>query len=67
MPGAPDFMLHTGDITQSAKASEFDTAQQIIKGSRVGEVHYVPGEHDTATDDGALYMERFGKGTVGTG
>ncbi len=67
MPGAPDFMLHTGDITQSAKAAEFDTAQQIIKGSRVGEVHYVPGEHDTATDDGALYMERFGKGTVGSG
>jgi Icc protein len=67
MPGTPDFMLHTGDITQSAKAAEFDTAQQIIKGSRVGEVHYVPGEHDTATDDGTLYMERFGKGTVGTG
>src|ERR1700735_409607 len=22
MPGAPDFMLHTGDITQSAKAAE---------------------------------------------
>jgi 3',5'-cyclic-AMP phosphodiesterase len=67
MPGTPDFMLHTGDITQSAKAAEFDTAQQIIKGSRVAEVHYVPGEHDTATDDGALYMERFGKGTQGTG
>jgi len=67
MPGSPDFLLHTGDITQSAKAAEFDTAQQIIKGSRVSDVHYVPGEHDTATDDGALYMERFGKGTKGTG
>jgi predicted phosphodiesterase len=67
MPGTPDFLLHTGDITQSAKASEFDTAMQIIKGSRIGDVHYVPGEHDTATDDGALYFERFGKGTLGTG
>jgi 3',5'-cyclic AMP phosphodiesterase CpdA len=67
MPAAPDFMLHTGDITQSAKASEFDTAQQIIRGSRVKDVHYVPGEHDTATDDGAVYRERFGKGTLGTG
>jgi 3',5'-cyclic-AMP phosphodiesterase len=67
MPGTPDFLLHTGDITQSAKAAEFDTAQQIIKGSRVGDIHYVPGEHDTATDDGKLYLERFGKGTLGTG
>src|SRR6266702_1837508 len=67
MPGAPDFMLHTGDITQNAKAAEFDTAMQIIKGSRVGDVHYVPGEHDTATDDGKLYLERYGKGTQGTG
>jgi 3',5'-cyclic-AMP phosphodiesterase len=67
MPGTPDFLLHTGDITQSAKAAEFDTALQIIKGSRIGDVHYVPGEHDTSTDDGALYLERFGKGTMGTG
>src|SRR5579871_696262 len=62
---APDFMLHTGDITQSSKAAEFDTAQQIIKEAKVGQTFYVPGEHDTALDDGALYRERFGKGTVG--
>ncbi len=67
MPVSPDFMLHTGDITQSARASEFDNAQQIIRGSRIHDVHYVPGEHDTATDDGALYRERFGKGTLGSG
>jgi len=67
MPGRPDFMLHTGDITQSAKPAEFDTAQQIISGSRIRDVHYVPGEHDTAIDDGVLYRERFGKGTVGSG
>jgi len=66
-PVTPDFLLHTGDITQSAKASEFDTAQQILKGSKTGDIHYVPGEHDTATDDGALYLERFGKGTLGSG
>ncbi len=66
-PGLPDLLLHTGDITQTARASEFDTAAQILKGSRVKEIHYVPGEHDTATDDGALYLERFGKGTRGLG
>ena len=41
LPGTPDFLLHTGDITQSAKASEFDTAQQILKASRIGDIHYV--------------------------
>jgi len=28
---APDFMIHTGDITQNSKAAEFDTAAQVIK------------------------------------
>jgi Icc protein len=63
----PDFMIHTGDITQNSKASEFDTAVQVIKSSKVGEVFYVPGEHDFSLDDGALYKQRFGKGTVGNG
>src|SRR5580658_7216957 len=27
----PDFMIHTGDITQNSKAAEFDTASQVIK------------------------------------
>jgi 3',5'-cyclic-AMP phosphodiesterase len=63
----PDLLLHTGDVTQSSKAAEFDTAQQIIKDAKAGETFYVPGEHDTALDDGMLYRERFGKGTVGNG
>jgi len=67
LPATPDFLLHTGDITQSARASEFDTAQQILTSCRVKDIHYVPGEHDTASDDGALYLQRFGKDTQGTG
>jgi 3',5'-cyclic-AMP phosphodiesterase len=63
----PDLLLHTGDISQNAKASEFDTAEQLIKSVKCGERFYVPGEHDTASDDGVLYRERFGKGTVGDG
>src|ERR1700734_2671839 len=39
----PDFMIHTGDITQSSKAAEFDTAEQVVKGAKVGQVFYVPG------------------------
>ena len=67
IPTAPDLLLHTGDITQTARASEFDTAAQILKSSRVTDIHFVPGEHDTATDDGQLYLERFGKSTRGNG
>jgi Icc protein len=63
----PDLLLHTGDITHSSKPGEFDTAQQMIKGVKAGETFYVPGEHDIATDDGAMYMERFGKNTKGKG
>jgi len=65
-PGAaPDFLLHTGDITQNSKPTEFDTAAQIVKGFGK-EVFYVPGEHDFI-DDGEQYKQRFGKGTHGTG
>jgi 3',5'-cyclic-AMP phosphodiesterase len=67
LPGTPDLLLHTGDISHASKAEEFDTAQQLIKGVKAGEIFYVPGEHDIATDDGAMYRERFGKGTKGTG
>jgi 3',5'-cyclic AMP phosphodiesterase CpdA len=63
----PTFMLHTGDITHSAKPSEFDDANQII-GSAGVDVHYVPGEHDI-TDEATqkAYLERYGKGTKGSG
>ena len=67
LPGTPDLLLHTGDITHSSKPAEFDAAQQLIKEVKAGETFYVPGEHDIATDDGAAYRERFGKGTQGNG
>ena len=41
--------------------------QQVIKSAKTGRPFYVPGEHDVALDDGALYRERFGKGTAGSG
>jgi predicted phosphodiesterase len=67
LPSEPDLLLHTGDITHSSKEAEFDTAQQLIKGVRAAATFYVPGEHDIATDDGQMYLERFGKGTSGRG
>ena len=67
LPQRPAFVLHTGDITQLAKAEEFDTANEIIKGIHTDRVFYVPGEHDVATDNGVSYLQRYGKGTKGGG
>jgi Icc protein len=64
---APDFLLHTGDISQLSKTSEFDTAQQVLKGAKAGKIFFVPGEHDVLTDDGKQYLEIFGKDTKGNG
>jgi hypothetical protein len=63
----PSFLIHTGDITHLSKAEEFDTADQIIRGSGLV-THYVPGEHDMVdADSGRLYMDRYGRGTKGAG
>jgi 3',5'-cyclic-AMP phosphodiesterase len=67
LPQSPALVLHTGDITQLAKAEEFDTANEVLKGLKTDRVFYVPGEHDVATDNGASYLNRYGKGTKGGG
>jgi 3',5'-cyclic-AMP phosphodiesterase len=61
----PDLILHTGDLTHSARAAEFDTLDQILRGLRQREVFYVPGEHDFTGDDGKLFIQRFGQLTAG--
>ena len=66
MPVQPSFVLHTGDLTQLAQPDEFDTLQQALTGVKTEKIFYVPGEHDV-TDNGKLYMERYGKGTKGDG
>jgi 3',5'-cyclic-AMP phosphodiesterase len=67
LPVAPEFILHTGDLTHLAEAEEFDTLEQILKGTKAKQVHYVPGEHDILNDDGKQYLERFGKMSKGSG
>ena len=67
LPQTPALVLHTGDITQLSKPSEFDTAHQVLAGIKSERVFYVPGEHDVATDNGASYLARYGKGTKGNG
>jgi Icc protein len=67
MPAAPDFLIHTGDISHLSKPEEFDTADQVLKGGRMPRVFYVPGEHDVLTDEGKFYRERYAKGSKGNG
>jgi 3',5'-cyclic AMP phosphodiesterase CpdA len=66
-PKAPDLVLHTGDLTHLSKPAEFDTVSQIMKSINTKQSFFVPGEHDYFVDDGKRYLERFGKGTLGTG
>ena len=63
----PAFVLHTGDISQLSKPTEFDTADQVIKGIRTDRVCFVPGEHDVLQDNGRQYLARYGRKTRGDG
>jgi Icc protein len=67
LPVAPEFMLHTGDISHLSKPEEFDTVDQILKGASAKSVFFVPGEHDVLNDDGQQYRDRYGKGAQGAG
>jgi 3',5'-cyclic AMP phosphodiesterase CpdA len=67
LPIAPEFMLHTGDISHLSKPEEFDTVDQILKSARARDVFFVPGEHDVLEDEGQQYRERYAKGAKGAG
>jgi len=67
LPQKPDLIIHTGDLTHLAEPDEFDTVDQVLKGTGVDDIFYVPGEHDVLSDNGVEYHNRFGKGTNGDG
>jgi 3',5'-cyclic AMP phosphodiesterase CpdA len=64
---APEFMLHTGDVSHLSKPEEFDQAVQVLKSARPKDIFFVPGEHDVLEDEGQKYRERFAKGSLGAG
>ncbi len=64
---APEFILHTGDISHLSKPEEFDTVDQILKGASAKDVFFVPGEHDMLNDDGKQFLERYAKASKGQG
>jgi 3',5'-cyclic-AMP phosphodiesterase len=67
LPVAPEFLLHTGDISHLSKPEEFDMVDQILKGASPKDAFFVPGEHDVLNDEGKQFRERYGKGTQGAG
>ncbi len=67
MSHKPDFIIHTGDLSQLSKPSEFDTLDQALKGASAKQIYFVPGEHDMLNDNGEQYLQRYGRGTKGTG
>ena len=67
LPHQPAFALHTGDVSHLSKASEFDTASQLLSRLKVSELHVVPGEHDVTDGPGAEFFARFGKPSANRG
>src|SRR3984893_15733204 len=41
LPTAPDFILHTGDLSHLSEAEEFDALEQNLKTLKTGEIFYV--------------------------
>ncbi|MGB8211090.1 MAG: metallophosphoesterase, partial [Mycobacterium sp.] len=64
---APDFVIHTGDLTHLATPDQFDQVKQMMTGLRTPHVFTVPGEHDSVDDAGQKYRSAFGAGTRGDG
>ena len=67
LPDNPQFVLHTGDITQLSKPEEFDTAAEILKSLKSRQIFFVPGEHDVLDGTGKLYRDRHGMNSTGDG
>jgi 3',5'-cyclic-AMP phosphodiesterase len=67
LAAAPEFLIHTGDLTHSARPAEFDGMDGVLQGLRAKDVFFVPGEHDVTGDDGKFYLERYGRRTKGNG
>ncbi len=67
LPEPPDFVIHTGDLTHLSKPGEFDDLDQVLREMKTSQIFFVPGEHDVIGDDGAFFLERYGKGSLGRG
>lgn len=61
----PDFVVFTGDLTQTTddvavRRQRMREFKEIVSALKVKNVRLMPGEHDAALDQGATYQELFG-------
>lgn len=62
----PDFVIFTGDLTQTTddvavRKGRMKEFQKIVAELDAKVVHFMPGEHDASLDKGETYKEYFGK------
>ena len=63
----PDFIIHTGDVSQLSREEEFDDAREMLKETGLP-IFFVPGEHDMLDEGGGkAFLDHFGKGSAGAG
>jgi len=65
LPTQPDFIIFTGDLTHTTddpkeRRKRMTEFRDIAGGLKVKTVHFIPGEHDAALDNGAAFKENFG-------
>jgi 3',5'-cyclic AMP phosphodiesterase CpdA len=61
----PDFVVFTGDLTQTTddpklRRTRLREVKEIATGLKVQQVRFFAGEHDASLDRGAAYLEVFG-------
>ena len=66
VPTRPDFVIFTGDLTQTTddpavRRTRMKEFKAIVAELNVKDVRFIPGEHDASLDAGAAYREFFGE------
>ena len=61
----PDFVMFTGDLTHTTddpaeRRRRLGEFRNIVAGLKNKNVHFIPGEHDAALDNGQAWKEFFG-------
>ncbi len=66
VPAQPDFVIFTGDLTQTTddpavRRTRMREFKALVAELKVKDVRFIPGEHDASLDAGAAYREFFGE------
>jgi len=66
LQGTPDFLIFSGDETHTTddpavRRQRMQEFKNIIAALNVGDIKFLPGEHDAALDNAQAYRELFGE------